>query len=216
MTSKFCSNKWVLILSLLAATCAASPVAMAANTVENFRLKGKTLLALFEAFDPDDDCLLNIVFVFASDLVEKTSPDGQKSLRAATTLTIIQRDVCSDTLLFSATGSAANQTFQVAGNLSSATLTAEVVIVDEFAGAETFVVNLTWTATVSAEFLHFKETFQDPELGIRLMSQSVGFIAQATATGTVFGLGANLTPETSDTASIQSQNDGSLLIQKTF
>jgi hypothetical protein len=74
---------------------------------------------------------------------------------------------------------------------------------------------LSWKATAKAEFVHTKETFQDPELGIKITAQSRGRLAEAVATGMVVGDGQNFTPEASDTATIQKQNDGVLTIQKT-
>src|SRR5262249_30636145 len=169
------------------------------------------------AFDPLDPCLLDFVSVSASDLVEKTSPGGKKTSFPGTLLIVIQEDVCTNSVLFQGFGGPAAHSFQVAGNLSSATLTAQVPVRDNITGiTSTFEVNLTWKAPGKVEFLHSKETFRDPELGIRIMLQSVSFVAQATATGTVFGVGQNFTPESSDAATIQSQNDGTLLIQKEF
>jgi hypothetical protein len=212
MTSRIRWSRWVLILLL---PIVASSAVTAATTSENFRLKGETLMATFEAFDPLDPCLLNFVAVTAADTIEKTSPGGKKTIRNGIVLVVIQRDVCTDSVLFDGMGIATNQTFQVAGNLSSATLTAQVQVFEGEVGFP-FQVNLTWTATGKAELLHSKETFRDAELGIRILSQSVSSIAPATASGTVFGLGQNFTPEASDTGSIQTQNDGSLLIQKTL
>jgi hypothetical protein len=213
------SSKSVFILPLLfAATWAASPVVTAATTIENFHLKGNTVTAIFEAFDPQDPCLLNFVSVFASDQIDKVSPGGKKSTaNVGTILTILQRDVCTDTPLFEGVSLPASHSFQVAGDLRSATLSAEVPVLNTVTSlVTTFQANLTFQATTASEFLHAKETFSDPELGIKLMSQSVSWIAQATATGTVVGDGQNFTPEPSDSATIQKQNDGTLLIQKTF
>jgi hypothetical protein len=214
MTPKILWSRWVLIPPLLIATASA---VFAATSTSNFRLKGNTVTATFEAFDPADPCLLNLVSVTASDVVEKMSPGGKKGGTPGTVLVIIQRDVCTDTDLFNGVGGPASHNLQVAGDLKSATLSAQVPVLNTVTFlTTTFQVSLTFQATTASEFLHSKETFSDPELGIKITSQSVSWIAQATATGTVVGDGQNYTPEPSDSATIQKQNDGTLIIQKTF
>jgi hypothetical protein len=159
--------------------------------------------------------LENLVFVAASDLVEKISP-GDRTPDVRTVLEVIQRDICTSLLLFAGSGETADHIFQVAGNLSSANLTASVMVFDIVTQlTSTFDVNLSWKATAKAEFVHTKETFQDPELGIKITAQSRGRLAEAVATGMVVGDGQNFTPQASDTATIQKQNDGVLTIQKT-
>jgi hypothetical protein len=67
---------------------------------------------------------------------------------------VIQRDVCTDSLLFSGEGDTANQTLEVAGDLSLATLTATVPVADAISGQTfTFEVNLVWKATGKPQFL---------------------------------------------------------------
>ena len=206
-------SKSFLILPVLLAINSA--VARAETIIENFRLKGDTAFAEFEATDPQNSCLLNFVSVFASDLVQKSSPGGTKTGSSPGTVVLaIQRDICNDIVLFDAVGGPSAHLFQVAGDVRSATLSAELLLLDAVSrNFFSFQVNLTFDAIAPAEFLHSKETFKDANLVIRIMSQSVRFTAQARATGTVFGLGQNLTPEASDVAAIQSQNDGTLNIQ---
>jgi hypothetical protein len=212
MTPKIRQSRWVVISLLLLAPASA---VFAATSTSNFRLKGNTVTATFEAFDPQDACILNFVSVAASDIVEKMSPGGKKGGTPGTILLVLQRDVCTDTPLFEGLSQPVSHSFQVAGDLRSATLSAQVPVFNTVTSVTTtFQVNLTFQATTAADFLHFKETFSDPELGIKAMAQSVSWIAQATATGTVVGDGQNFTPEPSDTATIQKQNDGTLLIQR--
>ena len=109
-----------------------------------------------------------------------------------------------------------NPTFHVAPNLASATLTATVPVDDALTGqTSTFQVNLSWKADGKPEFLKNEETFADPELGIRIKSTSRSTQVEATATGTVFGIGQNYAADASDTATIQKQNDGTHTVQKT-
>src|SRR5439155_6932917 len=114
---------------------------------------------------------------------------------------------CTGVLLFDGMCETAAQSFQVAEDLRSVTLSAQVPVDDAVTRLTySFQVNLTFQAIGAAEFLHSKEMFVDRELGI-IVTQLVGFIAPATATGTVFGLGQNFTPEPSDTATIQKENN---------
>jgi hypothetical protein len=79
---------------------------------------------------------------------------------------------------------------------------------------------LVWEATGKPEFSHSKETFRDPDLGIKIRSLIHGRQVDATATGTVVKVdpingNENFTPEPSDTATIQKESDATLIIEKT-
>jgi hypothetical protein len=70
---------------------------------------------------------------------------------------VIQRDVCTDSLPFSGEGETSNQTREVAGDLSLATLTATVPVADVISRQTfTFEVNLVWKAKENPQFLHSK------------------------------------------------------------
>jgi hypothetical protein len=212
MTSRKRWSRWGLILPLL---LAAGSLADAATTTSHFRVKGDTVTAVFFASDPVDPCVEIFVSVVASDLIEIDKP-GRRAFSFNTVLTVAMRDSCTGFIFFSGEGTGSNTTFRAAGDLRSSTLTAEVPVFDEVNGQTSiFQVNLNWEATADAEFIHFKETFRDPDLGIRIITQSVSTLGQATATGTVFGAGKNVTPEPSDTATIQKDNFGTLMLQKT-
>jgi hypothetical protein len=200
------------ILSLLLAGGSAAHAA----EVTNFRLKGDSATALFQAADPSDPCLENVVSVASAEKIQKVSPPGSQTPAPSTVLTVVQVDVCTNTILFVGVGDTTSHSFQVAGNLSSATLTATVLVVDLVSQQGfTFQVNLVWTATGKPQFLHSKETFRDPDLGIRIRTLIHGRQVEAIATRTVVKGAENFTPEISDTATIQKESDGSLIIEKT-
>src|SRR4029453_6351259 len=90
-------NKGLLILPLLLAV---APTAEATTTVSDFRLKGNTATAIFEAVDPSNSCLLNFVSVASADQIERVLQGGRTQL-LRTTITVIQVDTCNDLLLFS-------------------------------------------------------------------------------------------------------------------
>jgi hypothetical protein len=99
-----------------------------------------------------------------------------------------------------------NLTLKVAGNASTATLAASIDVLNIIDGvSHTLQLNLTWKATEKPEFTNTKETFTDPDLGIKIKSKSRGIFGAATATGTVMGLGQNLTPEASEEANTNIQ-----------
>jgi hypothetical protein len=214
MTSRKRWSKSVFILSLLLAATWTANAADAANTVENFRLKGNTATALFQAADPLDPCLENVASVVASDTIEKVLPGG-RTAALSTVLAVIQRDVCTDFLLFSGVGDTADSTLEVASDLSSATLTATVPVLDTLSHQTfPFHVNLVWQATRKGVFQNTKETFKDKDLGIMITTFTRSRQAPATATETVFGDGQNFTPEASDDATIQKENDGTHFVEK--
>jgi hypothetical protein len=191
--------------------------AWAATTATHFNVKGDTVIALFEAADPQDSCLEDTVFVAASETMEKLSPEGHPTSTLRTMLVVTERDVCTGTALLSGEGEAFQVAFQVAGNQSSATLTATVPVFDGMSAQIIhFDVNLTWTATDQPIFEQSKEIFRDRDLGIFVVAQFRGRHAPAEATGTVVGLGLNFTPEPSVSAELQTENDGTLLIEMTM
>src|SRR5262249_2506033 len=121
-------------------------------------------------------------------------------------------DVCQNLVLFLGQGETAQQTLRIAGNLSSATLTATVTVFDVISTLPyTFAVNLTWTAQGPVETHNDHEIFRDASLLIN--TQIRGSHAVAVATGTVVGLNQNLTPAPSISAELQTQNDGTVVIQ---
>jgi hypothetical protein len=131
-----------------------------------------------------------------------------------TVLVVGQRDGCLGVPLFSGQGETPEQSFQF--SLSSATLTTTVTVFDSISFQDyDFDVDLTWTATGAPVFHHDKETFRDKELGIKIQTQLRGRHAPAVATGTVVGLGQNFTPEPSDSAELQTDNNGTITIEKT-
>jgi hypothetical protein len=185
------------------------------TTVAHFRVNGDTAIALFQAIDPTDACIEFVVSVVTSDLMQKVSPGPQTS-NVGTVLVVAVRDVCQDLVLLLGAGETAQQTFQVAGNLSTATLNTTVTVIDIISTLPyTFAVNLTWTALGPPERTHETQRFQDKEAGILIVTQFQGTKVDAEATGTVVGVGENFTPEPSSSAEIDAQNDGTVIVEMT-
>jgi hypothetical protein len=198
------------------------------TTKSHFKIKGDTAVASFQAIDPQDPCLEYFVSVVTSDRMEKVSPGGGPTSTVQTVLLVGLRDPCLDISTMSAEGETPEHAFQIAHDLSFATLRATVPVFNlSDLQWYTFAVNLTWMAQGKATRHHDKETFHDKDLGLKITSHLRGEHAKAQATGTVVAvdvpltqfpavrLGQNVTPEPSDTAELQTQNSGSIIIEKT-
>jgi hypothetical protein len=184
------------------------------TTKSHFKVKADTAVADFEAFDPDNACIENFVSVVASDGMEKVSPGGGPTSTVRTVLIVGQIDGCLGVTLFSGQGETPEQSFQF--SLSSATLSTTVPVFDSISRQMyDFDVDLTWTATGAPVSHHDQETFRDKDLGIKIQTQLRGRHVPAVATGTVVGLGHNFTPKPSDSAELQTDNNGTITIEKT-
>jgi hypothetical protein len=195
--------------------------ALAGATASRFALKGRTVTATFESSDPSDpDCIENFVTVLASDEMVRISP-GEATATVGAALVVRQTDVCEDRAVFAGAGDL-NATdpsfdFQIANNLSSATLTATVLVLDALTDEfYEFDVDLAWTATGRAVREHFHEQLRDREAGIFVNSQVRGRHAPAEATGTVFGLDRNFAPDPSTSAEMFSENTGTVFVERSF
>jgi hypothetical protein len=194
-----------------AALIAVGFMARADTTPSYFSVKGNTAVAQFQTTSPTDGCIEYFVSVVASDSMQKVSP-GPRSSQVGTGLVAEARDVCQDLVLFVGEGETSQQTFRIARNLSSATLTATLTVFDIVSALPyTFAVNLTWTAQGPVETHNDHEIFRDESLLVN--TQIRGSHAVAEATGTVVGLDQNFTPEPSINAELQTQNDGTVVIQ---
>jgi hypothetical protein len=121
------------------------------TTASHFQVKGDTAVATFQAFDPNDACLENFVFVAASDRMEKVSPGGGPTSTVGTVLVVGQTDICLGVTLFNADGETPEPSFQF--SLSSATLSTTVTVFDSISTQFYDIdVDLTWTATGAPVF----------------------------------------------------------------
>jgi hypothetical protein len=184
------------------------------TTKTQFKVKSDTAVATFEAFDPDDACLQYFVTVVASDRMEKVSPGGDPTTEGRTLLIVGQTDICLGITLVSGQGETFQHAFQFASDLRSATLKATVLVFDSVSfQSYDFDVDLTWTATGAMVPHHDKEMIHDKELGLKINTHLQGRHAPAVASGTVLGLGINFTPEPSDSAELQTENNGTIIIE---
>jgi hypothetical protein len=210
MALKIRASAWLVILPLL---FSARPV-QAGNMVTSFKVKGNTVTAIFIAPDPLDPCVESIVSVAAADLLEKVTSAG-KTISLRTNLVVVERDTCTGVVLFSGEGSSATHSLTVAPDLSSASLSAQITLQDAVSTQLfPFQVSLSFRAIGKAQTTNTHEKFRDPEAGIKITTKSKSTIVDATATGTVSGFGRNHTPEPSESATIQKQNDGTHVVER--
>ena len=202
----------------------ASAITARADTmVSHFKIKGETVVATFQASNPDDPCIQFFVTVVASDLVEKTSPPKSKVTQPRALLVAGSVNICLGITLFSSQGEAvlAPQILLIAHDLRSATLKATVRVFETVSlQVFDFDIDLTWTATGPADRQNTKETFRDRDLGIFIKTHLKGVTVPSEAVGTVvatvMGMQVNFIPESSTDAEIHRAHDSSLIIEKTM
>src|SRR4051812_36937935 len=80
------------------------------TTVSHFKFKNDTAVATFDQVSASDPCLENLVFIFASDEIQKISP-GPKSTTVKASLVVTQVDSCTGIPLFVGEGETDLQVF---------------------------------------------------------------------------------------------------------
>lgn len=80
-----------------------------------------------------------------------------------------------------------------------------------------FDINLKWIAIEKAVVTNSTETFIDKENGIKITSNVHGKLAQAVASGLLANTvtGVNFTSEPSQTATIDTESDGIMTVERT-
>ncbi len=197
---------FVLLLSLVAFTFTTSaPRAHAApGTTFVFRFHGLSAAADFNNVSPDG-CIDTFVFVDGSQ-----NTVNMQTFSSADVF-IGQFDLCTNTQLLAAFGSTGSPTFQIAKNLTSASLSATISVFDEVSGTTFNVsVSVAWTSTSAignenstfhfhtkafTENAHFTATFRD-----------------ANASGTVSAGTTNFTPSPSVFAQTMSAKEADVTI----
>ncbi|HEX5838051.1 MAG TPA: hypothetical protein VFY26_09470 [Anaerolineales bacterium] len=176
-----------------------------------FKFRGEGASAIFTSVD-GSGCVWTDVYLNPNEGVFQ-SPPGKGTLSSGVYMYITQYDVCTDTQLLAAEGSAslADSDFQVFGNLSSATLDAVVTLYDYVSGTYFDVfVDLTWTGTGSINRQSSNSHFSSP--GCKFHSRFNGSFRPAVATGTVSDGVTNYTPEPSWGYDIYSARNGEVFI----
>jgi hypothetical protein len=188
-------------------------IALAETTQFKVTIKGDTAVANFMAPDPADPCIQHFVTVVASDHLERVSPDGRLD-EVRVELIVGQTNECLGITVFNGEGDVADPSFQF--SLNSATLSAIVTVFDSISFQfYDFDINMSWVALGQPVFHNGKEKFHDKDLGLTIVSHMRGRHAAAEASGTVVGFGYNFTPKPSVGAELQTDNNGTIIIEKT-
>jgi hypothetical protein len=170
----------------------ALPARAAGAQTLHVKFQGQTAQAEFSS---TQGCLQTVVYVLATDGRVKTDPGGPEAASGAESY-IFQSDTCTQTQLLSAYGFAvlAPSEFQIDQQLTAATLTATIKVIDVVSGTSIPVaVSVRWTG--------FGDTFSQDnrfhlkEPGLKVNFHLDGTFRQATASGTVSDGTTNLTPE---------------------
>jgi hypothetical protein len=190
--------KLLAVFTLIVATFS-HPINASAADVSKF--KGHSVSAFFFNIDPSG-CINTGGSVFVSENITH-NPPGPGSSSADVLIDLFQFDFCTDTPLLSASSiaPAENLDFQVAGNLTSATVHATVPMYDNVSDSTFEVtVDLTWTSTSSLghQSSHVKTNFQGCHVNLKNNSA----FRFAEASGTVSDGTTNFTPAPSSEATI--------------
>jgi len=191
----------IQILTVFALVVAMFSQPINASAADVFKFKGHSASAFFSSIDPSG-CINTGGSVFAFENITHSLP-GPGSSSADILIDLFQFDFCTDTLLLSASNiaPAENVDFQVAGNLTSATVHAIVPVYDNVSETTFNVtVDLTWTSTSSLghQSSHYKVNFQGCHVNLKNNSA----FRFAEASGSVSDGTMNFTPSPSTEATI--------------
>jgi hypothetical protein len=172
--------------------------------------KGPSAIASFSNIS---DCTLTEVFVIASQF-EQRDAQGPATSGSFASVTVSQFDLCADTLVLYAYGTAsplASGALQVSKKLDEAQLNTIVPVFDEISGRSFDLnVDLRWRATGPLSRQQTITHFHTP--GCRVNSHSQGISRPAEASGTVSDGTTDFTPEASLSASLDSVKSGTVVI----
>jgi hypothetical protein len=192
------------VLMALALPARAAP----AETL-HFSFQGQTADAFFSS---TEGCVVTDVGVFAVDGRVKTGP-GRPAVESTASVFISQFDFCTQTQLLAADGFAvlAPGEFQIAADLTSATLTATIEVFDFVSGTSFPVdVNVSWSG--SGDTFREKQHFHFTAPGFKANFRMDGTFREATAAGTVTDGTTNFTPEPAVFAQLGSVKQGEVVI----
>jgi hypothetical protein len=183
----------MVMLALVLAVFSQSSSALAADV---YKFKGYSASSYFYSID-DSGCIATGGTVFVFENISH-SPPGPGGYETDVLIDFFQQDICTGTLLMSASNRAPAEIieFDVAGNLDSVTLQAIVPMFDYGNNiAFDLTVDLTWTGTSSIghQNSQYKETFE----GCHYSLKNNSAFRYAEASGTVSDGTMNFTPQPS-------------------
>jgi hypothetical protein len=200
----------VVTLAMVLLTLALPARAAGAETL-HLSFNGHFADATFFSTDPSG-CVSTEVFLLVTDGRSRTGT-GQPEVASTALIIVSQADLCTQTELIAADGTAvlAPGQFQIDSLLTAASLTATIEVFDFVSGASFPVeVNVSWTggSGLTSARTHTRETFP----GFKLNLREDRTFRHATATGTVSDGTTNFTPEPATDAELASARSGEVLI----
>jgi hypothetical protein len=188
----------------------AAPRAHAAAQVTIFHISGNAVLASFHNLDASG-CIITDTFVFASaDTIH--NPLGGPTPNLVTGVAISQFDQCVGFLIRAAVGSTNDVNFQIAKDLTSATLSGSFPLDDLVSGTTLQVtVNLTWTGNGNTVHQVFHGHLQLP--GFVSNGLFNGDMQDGQASGVISGADQNFAPGVSVSAQLQQNTVGDITVQ---
>ena len=199
--ARFTCFLFVLVLFLVAfAFTTSAPRAHAASgTTFVTRFSGIAAQANFDSLSPDG-CVDTFVFVDGS------QNTVNKQTFSSADVFVGQFDLCTNTLLLSASGSTSSPTFQVGDKLLSASLSATIPVFDSVSGNMFNVsVSVTWTST--SAITHVDQTLHVHSKAFTENAHENADLRDANASGTVSNGTTNFTPSPSIFAQILSAKE---------
>lgn len=199
-----------LIVALALSALVASPAFGAGAETVHFSFTGQSASAFFESVDPSG-CAVTDVFVFAVD--GRVKEAGRPTVSSEAEIIISQFDVCTDTLLLAAEGSAtlAADEFQIDRQLTTATLDTTIEVFSLLSDMSYPVdVSVSWTGVGPTSRL--KDHFQIKDPVFKFNVRFAGTFRDAEASGTVSDGTTNFAPEPAIFANFASVKNGEVVI----
>jgi hypothetical protein len=202
-------TKLLIVITLALAMLGQTSTAGAGGGL-GLSFKGPSAIA---SFSNVSGCTLTEAFVIASEFRQRDTRGPATSVSFAS-ITVSQFDLCADTLVLYAYGTAsplAPGAIQVSKKLNTAQLNTTVPVFDEISGTSFDVsVELNWIATGPLSRQQTTTHFHTP--GCITNSHFQGMSRPATASGTMSDGATNFTPVPSISASLDSVKSGTVVI----
>ena len=199
----------LVVLTLVLATLAQPSNARAGGGL-GLSFRGPSAIASFYNVS---GCTVTEAFVIASQFKQRDARGPATSLSFAS-VTVSQFDLCADTLVLYAYGTAsplAPAELQISKKLNTAQLITTVPVFDEISGTNFDVsVDLSWTATGPLSRQQITTHFDTP--GCISNSHTQSRSRPAEASGTISDGVTNFSPETSLSTSLESVKSGTVVI----
>jgi len=200
----------LLVVVLLVVVTLAQPSTARAGGGLGLTFRGPSAIASFYNVS---DCMVTEAFVITSQFEQRDAHGPATSLSFAS-VTVSQFDLCADTLVLYAYGTASPLSpgeLQISRKLNTAQLTTTVPVFDEISGASfDLSVDMRWTAIGPLSRQQTTTHFHTP--GCISNSHFQARSRPAEAAGTISDGAVNFTPEASISASLDSVKSGTVVI----